>query len=233
MTQKSVLVLPFSFSPSSGDDQKICFRIFEYVPSQMSRWYKYIYTLPGTCLMLNDRGAHHMCFSIKKNVTFKSWSIFHQTCACQSWFDMKYGVSCGRLLFITVTCLVCYFPLSQHVKWMEGCQFDRCRYDRWGGWWVPATRFAEAVMLNATKLNLISFLIWLSGILFFLSNIDEGGYESESDMTYDQVWWPILGICALHLLIQSAHTQQGRHTPWTHTQSTAAPGEQLGGQSWY
>ncbi len=47
-------------------------------------------------------------------------------------------------------------------------------------------------------------------------------------MTYDQVWWPIIGICALHLLIQSAHTQQWTHTPWTHTQSTAAPGEQLG-----
>ncbi len=32
--------------------------------------------------------------------------------------------------------------------------------------------------------------------------------ESESDMTCGQVWLPILGICALHLPILSAHTQQ-------------------------
>ncbi len=33
------------------------------------------------------------------------------------------------------------------------------------------------------------------------------------------VWWPILGICALHLPIQNAHTQQWTHTHtfWTHT----------------
>ncbi len=57
--------------------------------------------------------------------------------------------------------------------------------------------------------------------------------ESESDITYDQVWWPILGICALHL----------SHPKWTHTHTmnthpeqwaaiyAAAPGEQLG--VWY
>ncbi len=35
---------------------------------------------------------------------------------------------------------------------------------------------------------------------------------SESDVTYSQVWWPILGIRALHLPIQSAHTHR-EHTP--------------------
>ncbi len=75
--------------------------------------------------------------------------------------------------------------------------------------------------------------------------------ESESDVTYSQVWWPILGICALHLkqkcfkcvCIQSAHTHhEHTHTPWTHTHTmnthpeqwaviyVAAPGEQLGVQ---
>ncbi len=34
-----------------------------------------------------------------------------------------------------------------------------------------------------------------------------------------QVWWPILGICALHLPIQSAHTQQ-----WTHIHCEHTPG---------
>ncbi len=72
-----------------------------------------------------------------------------------------------------------------------------------------------------------------------------------SDVTYDQVWWPLLGICALHLIHpRCTHT----HTPWTHTHTNthhehahrehthtvnthpeqwaaiyaAAPGEQLG-----
>ncbi len=56
-----------------------------------------------------------------------------------------------------------------------------------------------------------------------------------SDVTYIQVWWPILGMCALHLTHPSAHTQQ-----WTHTQNVnthleqwaaiyaAVPREQLG-----
>ncbi len=42
---------------------------------------------------------------------------------------------------------------------------------------------------------------------------------SESEVMCGQVWWPILGICALHLTHPSAHT---------HTHIAAAPGEQLG-----
>ncbi len=38
--------------------------------------------------------------------------------------------------------------------------------------------------------------------------------------TYGQVWWPILGICALHLTHPSAHTQQWTHT---HTRSSGQP----------
>ncbi len=33
-------------------------------------------------------------------------------------------------------------------------------------------------------------------------------------MTCGQVWWPILGICALHLTHPSAHTVGNTHTPW-------------------
>ncbi len=40
-------------------------------------------------------------------------------------------------------------------------------------------------------------------------------------MTYSQVQWTILRICALHLPIQ------GAHTPWTHTRSSGQPREQL------
>ncbi len=39
-----------------------------------------------------------------------------------------------------------------------------------------------------------------------------------SDVTYDQVWWPILGICALHLTHPKC-----THTPWTHTRSSGQP----------
>ncbi len=45
-------------------------------------------------------------------------------------------------------------------------------------------------------------------------------YESECDVTYGQVWWPILGICALHLTHpKCTHTQQ-----WTHTHREHTPG---------
>ncbi len=43
-------------------------------------------------------------------------------------------------------------------------------------------------------------------------------------MTYDQVWWPILGICALHLTHpKCTHTAVNTHTPWTHTRSSGQP----------
>ncbi len=58
------------------------------------------------------------------------------------------------------------------------------------------------------------------------------------DVTYGQVWWPILGICALHLTHPSAHTQQWTqthihtHSEHTHPEQWAAnaavPEEQLG-----
>ncbi len=43
-------------------------------------------------------------------------------------------------------------------------------------------------------------------------------------MTYDQVWWPILGICALHLTHpKCTQTAVNIHTPWTHTRSSGQP----------
>ncbi len=50
--------------------------------------------------------------------------------------------------------------------------------------------------------------------------------DCESDVTYDQEWWPVLGICALHLSHPKCHTQQ-----WTHTHivkhTTGAVGSHL------
>ncbi len=46
----------------------------------------------------------------------------------------------------------------------------------------------------------------------------------QSEVTYSQVWWPILGISALHLSHpKCTHTAVNTHTPWTHTQSSGQP----------
>ncbi len=43
-------------------------------------------------------------------------------------------------------------------------------------------------------------------------------------MTYGQVWWPILRICALQLIHpKCTHTAVNTHTPWTHTRSSGQP----------
>ncbi len=45
-----------------------------------------------------------------------------------------------------------------------------------------------------------------------------------SDVTCGQVWWPILGICALQLTHpKCTHTAVNTHTPWTHTRSSGQP----------
>ncbi len=43
-------------------------------------------------------------------------------------------------------------------------------------------------------------------------------------MTYGQVWWPLLRICALQLTHpKCTHTAVNTHTPWTHTRSSGQP----------
>ncbi len=47
-------------------------------------------------------------------------------------------------------------------------------------------------------------------------------------MTYNQVWWPMLGICALHLshpkcTHTAVNTHTHTHTLWTHTRSSGQP----------
>ncbi len=46
----------------------------------------------------------------------------------------------------------------------------------------------------------------------------KGKGEREREVVCGQVWWPILGICPLHLTHPSAHSQQ-----WTHTWSSGQP----------
>ncbi len=67
--------------------------------------------------------------------------------------------------------------------------------------------------------------------LLLHSSADICIFESESDVTYDQVWWPILGICALQFYPSKVHTHSGEHTPWTHTRSSWGFGALLKGTS--
>ncbi len=46
----------------------------------------------------------------------------------------------------------------------------------------------------------------------------KGKGKGEREVVCGQVWWPILGICPLHLTHPSAHSQQ-----WTHTRSSGQP----------
>ncbi len=56
-------------------------------------------------------------------------------------------------------------------------------------------------------------------------------YESESDVTYGQVWLPILGIHALHLIHpKCTDTAVSTHPEQWAAIYAAAPGEQLGVQ---
>ncbi len=48
--------------------------------------------------------------------------------------------------------------------------------------------------------------------------------DCNCEVTFGQVWWPILGICALHLTHpMCTHTAVNTHTPWTHTRSSGQP----------
>ncbi len=51
-----------------------------------------------------------------------------------------------------------------------------------------------------------------------LLSLSLGERKGEREVVCGQVWWPILGICPLHLTHPSAHSQQ-----WTHTRSSGQP----------
>ncbi len=65
--------------------------------------------------------------------------------------------------------------------------------------------------------------------------------KSESDVTYDEVWWPILGICALHLTHpKCTHTAVNTHRSSGQPFMLRRPGSSWGSvpcsrapQSWY
>ncbi len=73
----------------------------------------------------------------------------------------------------------------------------------------------RGLFLFKVILGIFSILIIFKYYLYYFT--PDAAVESESDMTYNQVWWPILGICALHLTHpRCTHTQQWTHTH-THT----------------
>ncbi len=63
--------------------------------------------------------------------------------------------------------------------------------------------------------------------LFPYSFVMSPKMSNKNDVIYGQVWWPILGICALHLTHPKCththththtHSSEHTHTAWTHTQ---------------
>ncbi len=80
----------------------------------------------------------------------------------------------------------------------------------------------RGLFLFKVILGIFSILIIFKYYLYYFT--PDAAVESESDMTYNQVWWPILGICALHLTHpRCTHTQQWTHTH-THTHTPWTPG---------
>ncbi len=86
-----------------------------------------------------------------------------------------------------------------------------------GEWKVADTQISSCLLVSLLCIHSSHFgcQSWKSWHLEY----SYGASESESDMTCGQVWLPILGICALHLPILSAHTQQ-----WTNTHLEHTPG---------
>ncbi len=77
------------------------------------------------------------------------------------------------------------------------------------------------ISLSFTVCNMylayISKIFWPPKKIFFFF-LPYGKGKGEREVVCGQVWWPILGICPLHLTHPSAHSQQ-----WTHTWSSGQP----------
>ncbi len=70
--------------------------------------------------------------------------------------------------------------------------------------------------------------------LLLHSSADICIFESESDVTYDQVWWPILGICALHFTHpKCTHTAVNTHREHTPGAVGGSVPCSRAPQSWY
>ncbi len=87
-----------------------------------------------------------------------------------------------------------------------------------GSWTMVTDPSLSFNFLTKPALNCPSFRKQ-SGVKWFAQPDINEFSESESEVTCGQIWWPILGICALHLTHSNAHT----HTPWTHTRSSGQP----------
>ncbi len=78
-----------------------------------------------------------------------------------------------------------------------------------------------------------SFYLFYIIFFFFLDKIVKNFNESESEVTYSQVWWPILGIRALHLTHpKCTHTAVNTHTVNTHPEQWPAIYAAAPGSSW-
>ncbi len=114
------------------------------------------------------------------------------------------------------------------------------------GWCVSRSVFVWCVWCGVTKCLACNhwtvshfFLSWTPHYTYNalrtcdVIKITEHTYFSQFDVTYDQVWGPILGICALRLTHpKCTHSSEHRHNVNTHLEQCAAiyavaSGEQL------
>ncbi len=172
-------------------------------------------------------------------ICFNCWHNSAVPC-CKMWehiFEWLFpncNASYGNLwvwrgfLFVAAVKLIDWF-----VQWLScshrHVRFPNCWYYCYNGehiyiWWALKAGFdvfggcAYCFWLLALILHQVHF-----PILMPITNI-LAVYESESDVTYGQVWWPILWIRALHLNHpKCTHTAVNTHTPWTHTRSIGQP----------
>ncbi len=120
-----------------------------------------------------------------------------------------------RQLWLTLMDLACLLSLALLIRLFGETQIPNNHINEF--------QYFEGVIVHCTTSS-------------FTTVFNNGGKGKGREVVCGQVWWPILGICPLHLTHPSAHTQQ-----WTHTRSSGARGA-VGGsvpcsrvspQSWY
>ncbi len=72
--------------------------------------------------------------------------------------------------------------------------------------------------LQKIQVSTLYFCSSLSVVDVHMTEMYSKGERERGEVVCGQVWWPILGICPLHLTHPSAHSQQ-----WTHTRSSGQP----------
>ncbi len=84
---------------------------------------------------------------------------------------------------------------------------------------LPDNRKLQIILPHFCILAIALFsLVQFKFLVLLKAHLVSGKGKGSGEVVCGQVWWPILGICPLHLTHPSAHSQQ-----WTHTRSSGQP----------